>query len=370
MAGAIGLNAAEFLISRAHERGVEVVFANPGTTEMPFVHALAVRDSVRSVLCLHENVCSAAADGYGRIAGRPAMTLLHLGPGFANSIANLHNAKKAFAPVINVIGDHAAWHLDADAPLTMDISSLMAPVSHYTARIGKANDTADVIDEALAVVSSQRGKIASIIFPHDIQMQDVTASQPRDHTVKLLERCDDTLVEATVRTLNGPGKKALLLGGLALTGAGLEIAGRIADHCDVHLISETAFARMDCGQGLPFVERLPYFPEQAQALLDKFDHVVVCGTKLPVSFFGYENLPSRFLADRDGVLHLADARTDVVAGLQAVPTRSVLRTLPTSRHLGIDHMLKKPTPTLSTPTVWRRCWSRPFRNIPSSFRQL
>ena len=125
------MNGAESLIRTAIAAGVEVCFANPGTTEMPLVLAIDAIPGIRAILGLFEGVCTGAADGYARMAGKPAFTLLHMGPGFANGIANLHNARRARSPVVNLIGDHATWHLEADAPLTSDIVSLARPVSSW-----------------------------------------------------------------------------------------------------------------------------------------------------------------------------------------------------------------------------------------------
>ena len=116
--------AAERAIDAALASGLELCLANPGTTEIPLVQALETRPAMRAVLALHENVCTGAADGYARIAGKPALTLLHLGPGLANGTSNLHNARRANSPVVNLIGEHATWHISADAPLASDIDQL------------------------------------------------------------------------------------------------------------------------------------------------------------------------------------------------------------------------------------------------------
>src|SRR5690606_23610332 len=105
---------------RSSDLGVEVCFANPGTTEMPLVEAFDDAPGARPVPALHEGVVTGAAAGYARMLGRPAMTLLHLGPGLANGIANLHNARRAHSPVVNVVGDQASWHQVADPPLSSD----------------------------------------------------------------------------------------------------------------------------------------------------------------------------------------------------------------------------------------------------------
>ena len=163
------MNGAESLIRTAIAAGVEVCFANPGTTEMPIVAALDAVDGLRPILGLFEGVCTGAADGYGRMAEKPAMTLLHLGPGFANGIANLHNARRARSPIVNLIGDHATWHVAADAPLTSDIVSLATPVSGWVQSVRSAASLASTTAQAIAAAGRAPGQVATLIIPSDCQ---------------------------------------------------------------------------------------------------------------------------------------------------------------------------------------------------------
>ena len=163
------MNGAESLIRTAIAAGVEVCFANPGTTEMPLVAALDAVEGLRPILGLFEGVCTGAADGYGRMAEKPAMTLLHLGPGFANGIANLHNARRARSPIVNLIGDHATWHVSADAPLTSDIVSLAKPVSGWLRSVRNAASLAGATAEAIAAAGHAPGQVATLIIPSDCQ---------------------------------------------------------------------------------------------------------------------------------------------------------------------------------------------------------
>ncbi|MEZ5826551.1 MAG: acetolactate synthase large subunit [Geminicoccaceae bacterium] len=309
---------AELLITQALELGMDTCFANPGTTELPMVLALESRPGVRSVLGLHENVCSGAADGYARIAGKPAMTILHLGPGFANAIANLHNARRAFSPVVNLVGEHASWHLSADPPLASDIESLARPVSAFVRRSTHAGGIARDLREAHASAMSRRGSVSTLILPHDHLQAD--AGEARTTGPLAAERypgIDPALIEEAARLIERSRNPALLIGGEALHGAGLDAAGRTG----VTLVGEVSFARLETGRGRPLLHRLPYFPDQAQAMLDRFDAVVVCGTKLPVSFFGYAEHPSRYLDGREEVVHLAGSEDDAVAALKALAER-------------------------------------------------
>ena len=176
------MNGAESLIRTAIAAGVEVCFANPGTTEMPLVAALDSADGLRPILGLFEGVCTGAADGYGRMAEKPAMTLLHLGPGFANGIANLHNARRARSPIVNLIGDHATWHVGADAPLTSDIVSLATPVSGWVRSVRTAASLADTTAQAIAAAGRAPGQIATLIIPSDCQWDPAERHAERNRT--------------------------------------------------------------------------------------------------------------------------------------------------------------------------------------------
>jgi acetolactate synthase I/II/III large subunit len=320
------MNGAERLIETASGLGLEVCFANPGTTEMPLVNALDTVPGMRAILSLHENVCTGAADGYARIAEKPALTLLHLGPGFANGLANLHNARRAFSPVVNLIGEHAAWHLSADPPLASDIELLTTWAGSFTRRSASSGGLARDITEAVAAACARRGGVASLIVPHDLQLAEAPPPPALPLRVERFPAVDEALVDRAAVLLAKAERPALLLGGTALFGPGLAAAGRLAAATGAVLIGEVGFARMELGQGRPKVQRLPYFPEQAADLLATFDAVIVAGTKLPVSFFGYHDKPARYLEGRDDVCHLAGIEEDAAGALdallQALPRRS------------------------------------------------
>src|SRR6056300_1919717 len=161
------MNGAENLINNLAEAGVELCLANPGTSEMQLVAAIDKQPKIRAVLCLYEGVVSGAADGYGRMADKPALTLLHLGPGFANASSNLHNARRAYSPVLNMIGEHATYHRQYDAPLTADIEGFAKPVSHWIGLSTSPESLAQTGLEALEVALSYPGKVASFIAPAD-----------------------------------------------------------------------------------------------------------------------------------------------------------------------------------------------------------
>jgi acetolactate synthase I/II/III large subunit len=314
------VNGAESLIRTAVRAGVDLCLANPGTTEMQLVAALDAVPGVRAVLGLFEGVCTGAADGYARMTGRPALTLVHLGPGFANGIANLHNARRAHSPVVNLIGDHASWHLAADAPLTSDIASLARPVSGWVHTSASAKDLAADGAAAIAAALDAPGQVASLIVPQECAWEEgsgpVAAVAPRPRTAVAEER-----IAAAAEALTRGAAAALFLGGAALRAPALRAAGRIAAATGCALIHETFFARIERGAGLPPIERLPYFPEQGAERLASLAELVRVGAREPVAFFGYPGLPSGLCGEATRVTTLAEVADDVVAALEALVER-------------------------------------------------
>ncbi len=309
------MNGAEALVATAVKNGIEICFANPGTTEMPLVVALDGAPGVRGVLCLHENVATGAADGYGRMAGKPAMCLLHLGPGLANGLTNLHNARRAATPILNVIGEHATWHAPADPLLASDIEAVARFASGFVRRSAGADALAADLAATLEATQARGGQIATIIVPHDYQIVEAVCQIP---TCQVPPRAPVPAqqVEKAARALK-LGQSALLLGGAALSVEGLILAGRIAAACGAHLICDTFFARMERGEGLPAPKRLPYFPEQAIELTRRYDSVVIAGTRRPVAFFGYPGMPSYLTSDEQSVV-LAGSDEDALGALAAL----------------------------------------------------
>jgi acetolactate synthase-1/2/3 large subunit len=296
---------------------VELCFANPGTTEMQLVAALDSVPGVRAVLGLFEGVCTGAADGYARMAGRPALTLLHLGPGFANGIANLHNARRARSPIVNLVGDHATWHLAADAPLTSDIESLAGPVSGWVHACASAKHLPGDMAAAIRAARTPPGQVATLVVPQDCAWDAAEGPAP-SLPVPGLPSVDDSAVEEAAQALGAGSASALLLGGAALSEAGLRLAGRIAAATGCRLLHETFSARIERGRGLPAIERLPYFPEQARETLSGVERLVLAGARDPVAFFGYPDQPSRIASEETHVLCLASAESDVKGALEAL----------------------------------------------------
>jgi acetolactate synthase-1/2/3 large subunit len=305
------MNAAEALVHTAVRGGVDLCFANPGTTEMPLVAALDRVPGMRAVLCLFEGVCAAAADGYGRMRGSPALTLLHLGPGFANAIANLHNARRARTPLVNWIGDHAVSHRAFDAPLASDVASLARPVSGWFRSCERAGALAREGAEAIAAAAS--GQVATLVVPHDVQLGSCAGpAAPRRPSVA------GEAVEAAAALLRRRAPAALYLGGSALSARGLRAAGRIVAALGCRLLCDTFPARLERGAGQPVVERLPYFPEEAQALLREFRGLVFAGARPPVSFFGYPEVPSVLVPAELPQVGLAGPDGDGAVALEAL----------------------------------------------------
>ncbi len=303
------MNGAEALIQTLTDSGVEVCFANPGTSEMQLVAAIGQQDEMRAILGLFEGVVTGAADGYGRMADKPAITLLHLGPGLGNGLANLHNAKRARTPLINIVGDHAVNHLQLDAPLTSDIVGVATPMSDWVRTSTSPTDLATAGAEAITESLTYPGKIATVIAPGDHAWTEGAEISPAG-VAPDVPRVTDADIATAAALLSQPGPGALFIGGRALREEALRQAGRIAAATGARIIADTSPARLQRGAGRVAVERIPYFAEQAVEFMDGIEQIVFVGTKPPVSFFAYPDKPSWLSPDTAELLRLADVRTD------------------------------------------------------------
>lgn len=303
---------ARVLVETALHAGVEICFANPGTTEMPIVEVLDSVPGLRVVLGLFEGVCTGAADGWARMTGRPAATLLHLGPGLANGLANLHNARRARSPVVNWIGDHARRHLEFDAPLTSDIAALAASVG-WVRTVNFADEMAKASLAAVVTALGLPGRVATLILPADCQW----APGPEPLSTRPLSVQREPLNGAPreVAILLRKGRGGIILGGSALTTRGLRAAARVSAATDSKVWIETFPARQDCGRHLPFFPALPYFPEQAVEVLADVTNLVLAGAREPVAFFAYPDQPSRLAPEGATLYPLADPDCGVDATL-------------------------------------------------------
>jgi len=311
------MKGAQALIRTLVDSGVRTCFTNPGTSEMHFVAALDSVPEMRAVLALFEGVATGAADGYGRMAGAPAATLLHLGPGLGNGLANLHNARRASTPVLNIVGDHATYHVQYDAPLQSDIESVAGNVSGWVRTSRSPRElTRDAI-EAIAAAVGPPGQVATLILPADVSWEDgAQPASPRAPAAAPAASSD--VVDGVARALRGGGRSALLLGGRALRERGLLAAARIAASTDARLLAETFPARLERGAGLPAVERLAYVPELASVQLDGLRHLVLVDAAAPVSFFAYPGHKSYLVPDGTEVHELTAPSEDVVGSLEAL----------------------------------------------------
>ena len=311
------MNGAESLMRSLIASGVDVCFGNPGTSEMHFVAALDSVEGMRPILGLFEGVVTGAADGYGRMLGKPACTLLHLGPGLANGLANLHNARRASSPVVNIVGDHARSHSQYDAPLTSDIKGFARPVSDW---IHSSTSPLTVgADAARAVQASMEGpgQIATLILPADTawaKADTVATPLPAPQPANVNDETNELiagLVQSGVRT-------ALLLRGKALQERGLSAAGRIAAKTGARLLCDTFAPRLQRGAGRVPVERLPYFSEQVVEFLAGTQLIVLVGAQPPVSFFAYPDKPSWLTPEGCRLAVLAHPHEDGTGALEAL----------------------------------------------------
>jgi acetolactate synthase-1/2/3 large subunit len=309
---------AQALLRTLVNAGVRVCFTNPGTSEMHFVAALDDVPEMRAVLTLFEGVATGAADGYARMTGVPAATLLHLGPGLGNGLANLHNARRARVPVLNIIGDHATYHVPLDAQLQSDIETVARNVSPGFVRTvsdvaGLAGDTVD----AIAAAFGPPGQVATLIVPADVSWTD--GAQPASAPAPpALRPAPDDVIQDAARALRRGKRTALLLGGAALFGRGLQLAGQLAAATGAALLSEVFPTRIERGAGLPKVERLAYLAEMSRTQLRGLDHVLLVGAHRPVSFFAYPGAPGDLVPDGCQVHELAQGGDDVTATLAAL----------------------------------------------------
>lgn len=310
------MNGAEAILTTARNAGVDVCFANPGTTEMPLVAALDSVGGIRPVLGLFEGVCTGAADGFARMAGRPAMTLLHLGPGLANGLANLHNARRAGSPLLNVVGEHATWHLGVDSALESDIGTLAAPMSAWLRTCRSADALAADCADAIAAATAASGSVATLVVPADLQnaLAPGAVAVPKPMAPAAPNPSD--VAVAVERLRLGPST-VLYVGGRACAAESLSHAARISGATACRLLVEGFPARMERGAGTPAAERFPYFPEQAGGVLAGTRCVVLAGAPPPVALFGWPGSRSRMLPDDVEVLCLASPNQDVAAALAA-----------------------------------------------------
>ncbi len=309
-------NGAQALMKTLVDAGVEVCFTNPGTSEMHFVAALDSEPKMKAVLALFEGVATGAADGYARMADKPAATLLHLGCGLGNGLANLHNARKGKVPVVNIVGDHATYHVQYDAQLQSDIETVARNVSPGFVRTSKSTaELSQDVADAVVAARGYPGSVATLILPADVSWGEgaqpcVVPPQPKAPVAS------DEVVNAIADAIRTGKKTALLLGGRSLREPSLLAAAKLAVHSGVKILAETFPTRIERGAGLPPVERLAYLAELAGVQLAYIEHLILVDCKAPVSFFAYPGKKSYLVPDTCSVHTLATPEQDTAASLE------------------------------------------------------
>ena len=311
------MNAADALLKTLVDNGLEVVFANPGTSEMHLVAAIDHYPQIRPVLGLFEGVVTGAADGYARMSGKAAANLLHLGPGLGNGFANIHNAKKARSPMINIVGDHATFHLKYDAPLTSDLDGLAKSSSDWVERVKSPDELPAGGSRAWQAAHNFPGQIATLIVPADCAWGETDKIGKILNSVGPSEIDNDVLREA-YEALTDKSNCMLFLGGEFLDEQSVNMAAKIATKTGARLATETFRKRQRRGFGIPVVEPLPYFSEMAEDFLDGIESIVFVGSKPPVSFFAYPDKRSYLSPENSKLVQLATFEQDGKKALESL----------------------------------------------------
>jgi len=311
------MNGAESLIRALLGGGVDTCFTNPGTSEIHLVAALDRITEVRCVLGLFEGVVTGAADGYARMTEKPAWTLLHLGPGFGNGLANLHNASRAQVPIINVIGQHATYHLRHDTPLTSDIEAIARPYSKWLRTSRASAEVGRDASEAVVLARTAPGQIATLIVPADVAWSE-GGSVPAVPAVPRAPMPAADAVEHAAAMLRSGVRTAILMTGNALYGKGLEVAGRVASVSGAKLLAPYPVTRLERGANLPAVERIGYVLEQAVEQLKEFRQLILVGAKAPIAYFAYPGKDSAFTSPECAIHTLASPGEDYVGALEGL----------------------------------------------------
>jgi acetolactate synthase-1/2/3 large subunit len=311
------MNGAQLLMQNLLANGVELVVGNPGTSEMQFVSALDSVRGIRGVLGLFEGVVTGAADGYGRMADKPAATLLHLGPGLGNGLANLHNARRANTPIVNIVGEHATFHRQYDPPLNSDIESVARTVSGWMRTIASVGSIGADVAAGIAATRQPPGQIATLVLPADVAWSDASGDPVRA-PAPALKGVDDRVVEATAQLLRSGEPAALLLNGRALRGPALRFASAIGKRSGARVLCDTFPPRLERGAGRPQVERLPYLSRMVLSALEGVRHLILVAARAPVSFFAFPHGVSVAVPEGCQVHTLVPETDNVEGALEAL----------------------------------------------------
>jgi acetolactate synthase I/II/III large subunit len=308
---------ADTLVATLADHGVTACFANPGTSEMHLVQALDREPRIKSVLCLFEGVATGAADGFARMSGKPAMTLLHLGPGYANGAANIHNARRAFAPMINVIGDHATYHRELDAPLSSDIETLVKPNSRWVGLVDAALTTGDRAATAYTQSMGPPAAPVSLILPADSAWSE-GGPRPPVHAAPGMSLVDPQVIEDIADAINLASKVVILINGPALYDEAALVTMSRLKAAGVRVMCDTFVGRLSRGTGRFGPDRMAYFAEMAMDDLAGVDLMILAGTAEPVAFFAYPGKPSILVPDGCQTMVLSERSEDTAEALAAL----------------------------------------------------
>ncbi len=309
------MNGAESILKTLIAAGVDTCFTNPGTSEMHFVHAIGSEPKMRSVLGLFEGVCSGAADGYARMTGKPACTLLHLGPGLANATANIHNARRAYSPMVNIIGDHATHHLQYDAPLASDVTGLAKSFGDWVRKSSTAEQLSHDGAEAVKASLENGGQIANLIVPADCAWNDAgEAASPL--SIDAAPKVESDRIDSIAKILKDKENVIIVIGGKANDAKALESLDKIAQATGATVLFETFNAKIPRGAGRVKFDKVAYFVEMAQEQFKDCSHVISIGGKSPVAFFAYPNRPSTPLPEGCESDVLAAQNEDVLSAIE------------------------------------------------------
>lgn len=381
------MNGAESLVSTLVNSGVDTCFTNPGTSEMHFVAALDKIDGIRPILGLFEGVATGCADGYARMKGRPAATLLHLGPGLANGLANLHNARRAASPIVNIVGDHATHHGQYDTPLASDIVGFARPVSAWVHSSRSARTVAADGARAVQAANAAPGQIATLILPADTAWLDAEGPAPALPPIETAVP-DEAVIKRVTEALRSGRRTAILMRGPTLSATALEDAGRVAAATGCRLLCDTFAPKLERGAGIVEVERIPYFAELIVDFFKNIETLILVSAKPPTAFFAYPGKPSWCLPEGCDIVYLAQEHEDGPAALKMVadslPSSDTLVRhaelalpdkptgkfnahtigLSIARHLPEGAILSDDAATSSGPTLVASARGRPHTHLP------
>jgi acetolactate synthase I/II/III large subunit len=342
------MNGAESLLRTLVGAGIEVCFGNPGTSEMHFVAALDRVEGMRVVLGLFEGAVTGMADGYGRMAEKPAATLLHLGPGLANGLANLHNARRASTPIVNIVGDHATHHMQYDAPLASDVMGFARPVSGWVHASASSRTVAADGARAVQAALQYPGQIATLILPADTAWLE--ADRPAGALPTPVPAIPSAeAIKQAASALRSSGKTMILIRGAALKERGLNAAGRIAAATGARIACDTFAPRCQRGAGRVEVERIPYFAEQIVEFMKGTEQLILVGASPPVSFFAYPNKASWCTPEGCRILYLAHPHENGTVALEALA--NAVKAPKKRLHVGASNRPDIPNGTLNPLTA-------------------